>query len=104
MRVAFLITVSVLILSACTSTSLGVSTFRPDSAIACKSPIFVKTAYKASAEGGLDLTIYQLTRDAQNNFGSDVSIQNVNWDVKQGVRISVTYDIIRCNPDTLGTK
>jgi hypothetical protein len=96
MKIIILLSV---ILTAC-APALHVKSFLPESGQACKSPLFVKTATKSTANSGVDLSLYQLTKDAQSAIGPDVSIQNVHWDTQGGVRVSVIYDIIKCGQDT----
>ena len=42
------------------------------------------------------LTLYNLLKDARAAYGSDVTIQNIRYDVKNGRKRSVIYDVIRC--------
>ena len=78
--------------------------------MACPSPIYIATVAK---EATLDLarlkyepdnpvissgslSLVSLFREAQAKYGSDVTIQNVRWDIKNGKRYAVLYDVIKC--------
>jgi hypothetical protein len=98
-----IIALTAVLITSC-ATSLNFTSFIPDSAPACKNPEFIITVAKKSSNEGMDLTLYELTKEAQKNMGNDVSIQNVHWDVIGGVKVSVIYDVIRCNGDSLKAK
>jgi len=78
------------------SPKLSVNTFTPNTGYACNNPIFVRTMTKVSSNMGLDLSLCQLTKDAQNMSGTEASIQNVHWDIRNGIRVSVIYDVVIC--------
>lgn len=42
------------------------------------------------------LTLYSLLKDARAAYGSDVTIQNIRYDVLNGRKRSVIYDVVRC--------
>ena len=39
----------------------------------------------------------KLLADARAKYGNEVTIQNVRWDYMNKKRISVIYDVIKCN-------
>ena len=43
------------------------------------------------------ISLYNLLADARAKYGNDVTIQNVRWDKLNKKRISVVYDVIKCN-------
>jgi len=43
------------------------------------------------------ISLYNLLVDARAKYGNDVTIQNVRWDKLNKKRISVVYDVIKCN-------
>ena len=52
-----------------------------------------------------DLTISNLTLDAQSKFGKDVTISNIRWDIETSTvfffftsvqKVGATYDVIKC--------
>lgn len=67
----------------------------------CEHPTYVATIGKeagvlngARTSSGLRLAV--LLKDAQEKFGADVTISNVRWDLQNGSRKSVVYDVVRC--------
>ena len=43
------------------------------------------------------ISLYNLLADAKAKYGNEVTIQNLRWDMKNKKRISVVYDVIKCN-------
>jgi hypothetical protein len=43
------------------------------------------------------ISLYNLLNDARAKYGNEVTIQNLRWDMKNKKRISVVYDVIKCN-------
>jgi hypothetical protein len=43
-----------------------------------------------------NITLFNLLADARTQYGNDVTIQNIRWDMKNKKRLSVIYDVIRC--------
>jgi len=43
------------------------------------------------------ISIYNILADARAKYGNEVTIQNLRWDMKNKKRISVVYDVIKCN-------
>jgi hypothetical protein len=83
--------------------ALTVSTFAPESNNypACKYPVYVATMSKETKNSGLDLTVYNLLREAQGRYGADATVQNIRWDKNGNKRVSAIFDVIKCNTDTL---
>ncbi len=75
----------------------------------CNNPQYVATLYKAygvlpnDSTGSFvtspsyDLQITTLLKDARRKYGSEVTISNLRWDVKNGKKkVGVVYDVIKC--------
>jgi hypothetical protein len=43
------------------------------------------------------ISLFTLLDDARAKYGFEATIQNVRWDMKNKKRISVVYDVIKCN-------
>ncbi len=68
---------------------------------ACPKPEYVATIWRdADIRGGAyvstSLRFANLVKEAQEKYGKDVTIQNVRWDLQNGKRRSVVYDVIKC--------
>lgn len=66
---------------------------------ACQHPQYIVTVAKLTGTTTEVPMIYTLTKEAQTNYGSDVTIQNIRYDKVKGKVVAVVYDIIKC--DTL---
>jgi len=69
--------------------------------VSCEHPIYVTTIAKdAKKVGGMydasSLGLSLLFREAQEKYGTDVTISNLRWDVINGKRYSVVYDVVKC--------
>ncbi|MEY4851692.1 MAG: hypothetical protein RLY64_355 [Bacteroidota bacterium] len=78
----------------------------------CSNPKYIATMYKIQNNifgiendsinkfepiGGDDFNISTLLKDARSKYGSDVTITNLRWDVKNGKRkVGVVYDVVQC--------
>ena len=67
----------------------------------CEHPTYIATISKDAdmvsgvyASGTLRLS--SLVKEAQTKYGADVTISNVRWDLQNGKRRSVVYDVIKC--------
>lgn len=65
----------------------------------CPNPEFVSAEFVsvAAAAEQENLTLAVLLKTAKERQGYDVSIQNIQWDIKNGKRISAIFDVVRCN-------
>ncbi len=65
---------------------------------ACPTPKYVATeyAYSTMAYSSSHLSVAQLLAQAKDKHGNNVTIQNIHWDLVNGIRISATYDVITC--------
>ncbi|HRH65473.1 MAG TPA: hypothetical protein PLU53_04190 [Bacteroidia bacterium] len=68
---------------------------------ACEHPDYIATvARDADQKGGVlnsvSLRMAVLLREAQAKYGNDVTIENVRWDLQNGKRRSVVYDVVKC--------
>jgi hypothetical protein len=89
-------------LSSCKSIR-GVETLKnaPDYSNSCTNPSYVATlAREADMVGGVyasgTLRLAPLLKEAQAKYGADVTIANIHWDMQNGKRRSVIYDVIKC--------
>ena len=68
---------------------------------ACESPKYVATVAREADNAGAaylstSLRLSVLLKEAQAKYGDDVTIENVRWDLQNGKRRSVVYDVVRC--------
>jgi hypothetical protein len=73
----------------------------PDYGNSCEHPSYVASVTReadmvggAYASGTLRLAV--LLKEAQAKFGNDVTITNIYWDIQNGKRRSVIYDVVKC--------
>jgi hypothetical protein len=60
--------------------------------------IYLKTEKSTSISYNQEsISLYNLLADARAKYGNEVTIQNVRWDYMNKKRISVIYDVIKCN-------
>ncbi len=92
----------VVALSSCKAVR-GVETVKnaPDYGNSCDHPSYVATLYReADMVGGVyasgTLRLAALLKEAQTKYGADVTIANIHWDIQNGKRRSVMYDVIKC--------
>lgn len=90
----------VFLLGSCTTVQSFRSSEINHSESACKNPVFISTVAKTAIEMGNNLSFYSLTKYAQANYGSDVSVQNIYWEIKAGQKISVVFDVVKCGTKT----
>ena len=67
----------------------------------CEHPTYVATVAKeAGVVGGArsasSLRLAVLLKEAQEKYGNDVTISNIRWDLQNGSRRSVIYDVVKC--------
>ena len=74
----------------------------------CENPSYIATIAKEGnsplkdsdgmygTSSDIKLTLANLVKEAQKRFGDDVTIANVRWDLENGKRKSVVYDVIKC--------
>jgi len=91
----------IILLFSCNTSKYLVSTFSPDggNGTACPAPIYIATVSKdAGVYNQEALTLASLLKDAKAAYGSDVTIQNVRWDVLSDkvTKVSVIYDVVKC--------
>lgn len=74
---------------------------------ACEKPTYVTTVsmeahYSGSSSTGTgfynseSLRVASMLKEAQSKFGPDVTISNIRWDLQDGKRRSVVFDVIKC--------
>lgn len=65
---------------------------------ACPTPKYIATeiALSTMTLSSSHLSLASLLTQARDKYGSGVTIQNVHWDLLDGVRVSATYDVITC--------
>lgn len=68
---------------------------------ACEHPVYIATvARDADQMGGVlnsvSLRLAVLVREAQAKYGNDATVENVRWDLQNGKRRSVVYDVVKC--------
>ena len=66
---------------------------------ACQHPQYIVTVAKLTGTLTTSAYLYTLTKEAQTNYGPDVTIQNIRYDRVKGKIVSVVYDVVKC--DTL---
>jgi hypothetical protein len=108
----------ILFTTACNTYSVVVEHNSNTFGIACPHPTYIGTMSKSANFTGIlttlstsletknststsynqeSISLYNLLADARAKFGNEVTIQNVRWDMKNKKRISVVYDVIKCN-------
>lgn len=94
--------ISVLLLSSCAKIrSVETCTDSQAYGKACENPKYVATIARdadnvGSAYLSTSLRLAVLVKEAQAKFGDDVTVENVRWDLQNGKRRSVVYDVVRC--------
>ena len=68
---------------------------------ACPSPTYIATMAKSAVVNGSvypeKITLFELYNDARVIHGTDVTIQNIRYDVKNGKKkVSVIFDVVKC--------
>ena len=69
---------------------------------ACPSPTYIATMAKSAVDtggyfNGERITLFELYKDARVIHGTDVTIQNIRYDVKNGKKkVSVIFDVVKC--------
>lgn len=64
---------------------------------ACQHPQYIATVAKLTGTTTVSTHLYTLTKEAQTNYGSDVTIQNIRYDRVNGKVVSVVYDVVKCD-------
>jgi|688.fasta_scaffold31493_6 hypothetical protein len=69
---------------------------------ACLSPTYIATLGVNAIDKDTiiiqeQLTMYNLLVVAQKKFGTDVTIQNVRWDLRNKKKISAIFDVVKCS-------
>ena len=66
--------------------------------VACPTPKYIATesAYSSRTFSASHLSVAELLVQAKEKYGSNVTIQNIHWDLLNGIRVSATYDVITC--------
>lgn len=102
MKKSLLIVSSILLLGSCAKMR-SIETHLPEQSYgqACPKPEYVATIWRdADNRGGAyissSIRLANLVKEAQEKYGKDVTIQNVRWDLQNGKRRSVVYDVIKC--------
>jgi hypothetical protein len=89
------------LLASCTSQKIDLLNYKTETknGRACGHPQYVATIAKQNTAlpAETSLTFYNLLKDAQTAHGTDVTIQNVRYDLEKGVKISVIYDVVKCD-------
>lgn len=70
----------------------------------CTNPIYIGTMGLKSLkkEGPMtfedesQLSLFNILISAQEKYGKDITIQNIKYDVKNGRKVSVIFDVIKC--------
>lgn len=68
---------------------------------ACPNPTYIATVSREADNAGAaylstSLRLAVLVKEAKAKYGDDVTIENVRWDLQNGKRRSVVYDVIKC--------
>jgi len=68
---------------------------------ACSNPTYVATVARDADKLGAayqssSLRLAVLVKEAQDKYGADATIENVRWDLQNGKRRSVVYDVVKC--------
>jgi hypothetical protein len=68
---------------------------------ACPNPIYIATMSRTATNYNQEaLTLASMLDEARTKYGSDVTIQNIRWDVATSngkpTKVSAIYDVIKC--------